>query len=51
MGAVKDHQANTSLIKLWLDGNNVGDVGAAALADALQATVLTCGQEFQSCVS
>ena len=52
MGAVKDHQANTSLTKLFLDGNKVGDAGAAALADALQATVLTCGQElFQSCVS
>ena len=51
MGAVKDHQANTSLTTLTLEGNNVGDAGAAALADALQATVLTCGQElFQSCV-
>ena len=52
MGAVKDHQANTSLIELTLNGNNVGDAGAAAFGDALQATVVTCGQElFQSCVS
>ena len=42
MGAVKDHKGNTSLIELNLDGNYVGDAGAAALAKALQATVLTC---------
>ena len=35
MGAVKDHQANTSLIELTLSGNNVGDAGAAALGRRL----------------
>ena len=42
MGAVKDHKENTSLKELNLNGNNVGDAGAAALAKSLQATVLTC---------
>ena len=42
MGAVKDHKANTSLTFLGLWNNNVGDAGAAALAESLQATVLTC---------
>ena len=52
MGVVKDHQANTSLTTLDLEGNEVGDAGATALADALQATVLACGQElFRACVS
>ena len=44
MGAVKDHKANTSLTKLWLGGNKVGDAGATALAEAVKATYLTCGQ-------
>ena len=49
--AVKDHQANTSLIELNLDNNKVGDAGATALADALQATVLTCKKcVFRACV-
>ena len=42
MGVVTDQKANTSLTKLDLESNNVGDAGAAALADALQARVLTC---------
>ena len=42
MGAVKDHKGNTSLTVLNLYGNNVGDAGAAALAQAVKATVLTC---------
>ena len=42
MGAVKDHKGNTSLTVLWLERNKVGGAGAAALAKALQATVLTC---------
>ena len=42
MTAVTDHKVNTSLTDLSLGKNNVGDAGAAALADALQATVLTC---------
>ena len=42
MSAVTDHKVNTSLTALILEKNNVGDAGAAALADALQATVLTC---------
>ena len=43
MDAVKNHKANTSLTKLFFRDNNVGDAGAAALADALQATVSECG--------
>ena len=51
MGAVKDHKANTSLTELTLGGNGVGDAGAAALAGALQATVLTCKKcVFRACV-
>ena len=46
MGAVKDQKANTTLTKLFLNGNRVGDAGAAALADALKATVLT----YMKCV-
>ena len=42
MGAVKYQKANTTFTKLFLSANRVGDAGAAALADALQATVLTC---------
>ena len=42
MGAVKDHEANATLTELNLYNNRVGDAGATALADALQATVLTC---------
>ena len=41
-GAEKDHKGNTSLTELWLDGNKVGGAGAAALAKALQAMVMTC---------
>ena len=52
MDAVKDHKANTSLTEVVLSYNNVGDAGAAALADALQATVLACGSKsFQACAS
>ena len=51
MGAVKDQKANTTLTKLFLSGNRVGDAGAAALADALQATVLTCKKCVFSLVS
>ena len=51
MGAVKDHKGNTSLIDLNLCDNKVGDAGAAALADALQAMVLTCRMcVFRACV-
>ena len=42
MVSVKDHEANATLTKLDLQNNRVGDAGAAALADALQAAVLTC---------
>ena len=52
MDAVKDHKANTSLTKLKLDSDKVGVVGVAALANALQATVLACGSNsFQACAS
>ena len=44
MGAVKDQKANATLTALSLFVNRVGDGGAAALADALKATVLTCSQ-------
>ena len=42
MGAVTDQKANATLTVLDLRDNSVGDGGAAALADALKATVLTC---------
>ena len=42
MGSVKHHKANAALTKLDLENNRVGDAGATALADALQAAVLTC---------
>ena len=42
MGAVTDHKGNTSLTKLDLWNNKVGDAGATALAKSLEATVLTC---------
>ena len=44
MGAVTDHKANTSLTKLWLNYDEVGDAGATALAEAVKATYLTCCQ-------
>ena len=51
MGAVKDHKANANLTAVYLESNKVGDPGAAALADALQATVLTCKKcVFRACV-
>ena len=51
MGVVTDQKANTSLTKLDLEYNKVGDAGAAALADALQATILTCKKcVFRACV-
>ena len=50
VAAVEHCKANTSLTKLSLVDNKVGDAGATALADALQATVLTCGQQlFRAC--
>ena len=42
VAAVEHCKANTSLTALYLAENKVGDAGATALADALQATVLTC---------
>ena len=42
MGSVNDHEANGTLTELRLNSNKVEDAGATALADALQATVLTC---------
>ena len=38
--AVQDQKANAALTDLVLWRNDVGDAGATALADALQATVL-----------
>ena len=39
VAAVNDHKANTTLTYLRLDNNKVADAGAAALAEALTATV------------
>ena len=44
VASVERCKANQALTTLDLDGNKVGDAGATALADALQATVLTCDQ-------
>ena len=50
--AVQDQKANATLTALNLRGNHVGDAGATALADALQATVSACGHTaFQECAS
>ena len=38
------HKANTTLTVLSLMYNEVADAGATALAEALEATVWTCGQ-------
>ena len=52
MGVVTDQKANRALTALYLQHNRVGPAGAAALADALQATVLSCGHTtFQECAS
>ena len=51
MGVVTEQKANTTLTLLYLAHNRVGDAGAVALADALQATVLTCKKcVFTACV-
>ena len=49
-GCCKNHKGNTTLTVLSLEGNSVGVAGAAALADALQATVLTCRKCVCVCV-
>ena len=50
-GAVIDQKANTTLTVLRLFSNKVGAVASAALANALQATVLTCKKcVFRACV-
>ena len=43
----KNYEANSALTKLYLGGNKVGDAGAVALAEALKATVVTCGHDFR----
>ena len=43
----KNYEANSSLNALDLTRNNVGDVGAAALAEGLKATVVTCSHELR----
>ena len=43
----KNYEANSALTKLDLGGNKVGDAGAVALAEALKATVVTCGHDFR----
>ena len=46
VAAVKHCKANTTLEYLGLGGNNVVNEGAAALAEAVKATVLMCGLEL-----
>ena len=49
---LQDQKANATLTALVLRDNHVGDAGATALADALQATVSACGHTvFQECAS
>ena len=51
VAAVQNCKANKTLTWLRLDDNKVGDAGAAALANALKATVLTCKKcVFTACV-
>ena len=42
IGALRNQKASTTLEVLNLGGNNVGDLGADAIAEALKAGVLTC---------
>ena len=42
IGALRNQKASTTLQVLRLADNNVGDVGANAIAEALKAGVLTC---------
>ena len=46
VASVKRCKANAALTKLNLWSNMVANAGPAALADAVRATVLTCGLEF-----
>ena len=46
VASVKHCKANTTLKFLDLDNNKVGNEGAAALAEAVKATVLICGLEL-----
>ena len=43
----KNYKVNSSLTELNLRHNKVGDAGAVALAEALKATVVTCGHELR----
>ena len=47
VAAVKHCKANTTLEFLRLGSNEVENEGAAALAKAVKATVLTCGLELR----
>ena len=47
VAAAKHYKANTTLAYLNLNDNNVGNEGAAALAEAVKATVLLCGLELR----
>ena len=38
---VEDRKANSTITKLVLDRNKIGDAGACALANALTATLVT----------
>ena len=44
VACVQDYNANATLTILDLYSNEVADAGATALAEAVKATVLTCGQ-------
>ena len=50
VAAVNDHKANTTLTKLSLDSNGVGNAGATALAAALQATVFDVWSVVVECM-
>ena len=40
--ASKYHKANATIQEVWLFNNEIGDRGAAALADALEALLVMC---------
>ena len=42
IGVLRNQKASTTLQVLDLGGNNVGDLGANAIAEALKAGILTC---------
>ena len=47
VAAAKHYKANTTLEYLFLNDNKVGNEGAAALAEAVKATVSMCSLELR----